>query len=85
MDPTEPQPVVRLLWRDAFYEYEGDGEPHTDYFVVTVGHLIADGPTFLAVASERLPDFTYRAITFIPAESVIELAYLTEGPTYAHR
>jgi hypothetical protein len=73
------QAVVSVLWRDAYYEYEGDGEGHTDYLVVTVGHLISDGPTFLAVASERLPDLTYRAITFIPRESVLELAYLQEG------
>jgi len=80
MDPTEPQPVVRATWRDAYYEYEGDGEGHTDYLVVTVGHLISDGPTFLTIASERLPDLTYRAISHIPAESVLELVYLQEGP-----
>jgi hypothetical protein len=71
--------MVRVLWRDAYFEYEGDGEPHPDYLVVTLGHLIADGPTFVSVAAERLPDGTYRAITYVPRESVLELVHLTEG------
>jgi hypothetical protein len=55
--------VIRVLWRDSYFDFEGDGAARPDCLVTTVGHLVADGPIFLSIAGERLPDGTFRAIT----------------------
>ena len=65
-------PILSVLWRDAYFDEGGDDLPRTDYLVHTVGHLVADGPTFLSIAAERLPEGPYRAITHIPLENVIQ-------------
>ena len=66
--------VVVVTWRDAFFDFDFD-EPEdarADYLVRTVGFVARDGPRFLSLAQEVLPDADgYRAITHIP-RAVIE-------------
>ena len=69
----EPR-LVLVTWRDAFFDFDqkSPSDTRADYLVHTVGFLIADGPTFLSLAQEVLPDDEgYRAVTHIP-RSVVE-------------
>jgi len=78
-------PLVLVVWRDAFFDFDRkpDDEPRTDYLVHTVGFLLSDGPTFLSLAQEVLPDDDgYRAVTHIPlaiVERLTELAPAAEA------
>ena len=46
---------------------------------MTVGFLVREGPRFLTLAQEVLPDGDgFRAVTHIPLESVVDRAELTE-------
>ena len=67
-------PLVVITWRDAWFDFDQDGdeEARADYLVTTVGFVVRDGPRFLSVAQEVLPDGDgYRAVTHIP-RAVIE-------------
>jgi hypothetical protein len=67
-------PLVVITWRDAWFDFDQDGdeEARADYLVTTVGFVVGDGPRFLSVAQEVLPDGDgYRAITHIP-RAVVE-------------
>jgi hypothetical protein len=71
---SDPLPLVLVTWRDAWFDFEEpDGaEPREDYLVSTVGFVVREGPRFLSVAQEVLPDGDgCRAVTHIPL-SVIE-------------
>jgi hypothetical protein len=62
-------PLVMVTWRDAFFDFDKvtADEFRTDYMVNTVGFLVSDGPTFVSLAQEVLPDDEgYRAVTHIP-------------------
>jgi hypothetical protein len=73
-------PLVLVVWRDAFFDFDRkpDEEPRADYLVHTVGFLLSDGPVFVSLAQEVLPnDDGYRAVTHIPlaiVERITELA-----------
>lgn len=61
--------LVRVQWRDAWFEFDGP-EEKDDYLVHTVGFVVKDGPRFLHIASEMLPDDGWRAVTAIPLECI---------------
>lgn len=66
--PPAP-PLVMVTWRDAFFDFDKvtEDEFRADYMVHTVGFLVSDGPTFVSLAQEVLPDDEgYRAVTHIP-------------------
>jgi hypothetical protein len=75
-------PLVVVIWRDAFFDFDqadvDDVRP--DYLVHTVGFLLADGPTFVSLAQEVLPDGDgYRAVTHIPVSIVHRIVRLEPG------
>jgi hypothetical protein len=68
------QPLVLVIWRDAFFDFDQhDPEDcRPDYLVHTVGFLVSEGPRFVSLAQEVLPDGDgFRAVTHIPL-SIIE-------------
>src|SRR4029079_3599590 len=51
-------PMVLVIWRDAFFDFD-QADPddiRPDYLVHTVGFLLAQGPKFVSLAQEVLPD-----------------------------
>jgi len=82
-EPEAPEfPLVLVVWRDAFFDFDRkpDEEPRSDYLVHTVGFMLADGPTFVSLAQEVLPDDDgFRAVTHIPLAIVERLVELTPG------
>jgi hypothetical protein len=67
-------PPVLVIWRDAFFEFDqSDAEDvRPDYLVHTMGFLVAEGPRFVSLAQEILPDGDgFRAVTHIPM-SIVE-------------
>lgn len=86
-EPTEDLeeadfPLVLVTWHDAWFDFE-ESDPQdcrTDYLVRTVGFLVNEGPRFLSIAQEILPDGDgFRAVTHIPRSIVEEVATLTTG------
>ena len=83
-DPTDPPefPLVLVTWRDAWFDFdEPDPEDvRSDYLVRTVGFLLREGPRFVSVAQELLPEGDgFRAVTHIPAAVVENIASLRES------
>ena len=89
LQPVEPEigedaepdfPLVLVTWHDAWFDFE-ETDPQDcrpDYLVRTVGFLVNEGPRFLSIAQEVLPDGDgFRAVTHIPVsiiEAVVALA-----------
>ena len=75
-------PLVLVTWHDAWFDFE-ESDPQdcrTDYLVRTVGFLVNEGPRFLSIAQEILPDGDgFRAVTHIPRSIVEEVTTLTAG------
>jgi hypothetical protein len=67
-------PMVLVIWRDAFFDFD-QADPddiRPDYLVHTVGFLLTQGPKFVSLAQEVLPDGDgFRAVTHIPL-SIVE-------------
>ncbi len=79
-------PLVLVVWRDAFFDFDQRSidERRADYLVRTVGFLLSDGPTFVSLAQEVLPDGEgFRAVTHIPVSLVESLVELAEAPPEA--
>ena len=78
-----PHPLVLVIWRDAYFEFdqhEAD-DVRPDYLVHTVGFLLAEGPRFVTLAQEVLPDGDgYRAVTHIPLAIVERVQRLGPEP-----
>ena len=76
-------PTVLVIWRDAFFDFE-ESDPQdcrTDYLVRTVGFLVNEGPRFLSIAQEILPDGDgFRAVTHIPTSIVERIERLDVRP-----
>ena len=75
-------PLVVVIWRDAFFDFDqADAEDvRPDYLVHTVGFLLSEGPTFVSLAQEVLPDGDgYRAVTHIPISIVHRIVPLQPG------
>jgi hypothetical protein len=74
--PVEPGEISRqdydlvlVEWHDAWFDTDQSGpeDCRPDYLVRTVGFLVGQGPTFLSIAHEVLPDDDgFRAVTHIP-------------------
>jgi hypothetical protein len=67
-------PLALVIWRDAFFDFDqADPEDvRPDYLVHTVGFVLAQGPKFISLAQEILPDGDgFRAVTHIPL-SIVE-------------
>jgi hypothetical protein len=64
------QDVLVVEWRDAHFDFDYT-KTRDDYIVKTIGFLVSEGPVFLSVAQEILPDGDgYRGVTHIPLECV---------------
>ena len=73
-EPDTDFPLVLVEWHDAWFDFDQESpeDCRGDYLVRTVGFLVADGPRFVSVAQEVLPDGDgLRAITHIPV-SIVE-------------
>jgi hypothetical protein len=71
--------LVVVTWRDAWFDF-ADDEVRDDYLVRTVGFVVADGPRFVSVAQELLPDEDgFRAVTHIPRGMITEVRRLDRG------
>jgi hypothetical protein len=80
-EPSDP-PLVEVTWRDAWFEFDQPDpeDSRTDYLVTTVGFLVRQGPRFLSIAQEILPDGDgFRAITHIPLAVVQSIVGSTIG------
>ena len=78
-DPPEFQ-LVLVTWRDAWFDFDEPDpqEARSDYLVNTVGFLVQQGPRFVSVAQEVLPDGDgFRAVTHIPLAVVEKISPLT--------
>jgi hypothetical protein len=72
---------VLVTWHDAWFDF--DQQDHedcrADYLVRTVGFLVDDGPRFVSVAQEILPDGDgFRAVTHIPRSIIEQVRDLAE-------
>jgi hypothetical protein len=80
--PDRPEfPLVLVTWRDAWFDFdEPDPEDaRADYLVTTVGFLVRQGPHFVSIAQEVLPeDDGFRAVTHIPTAVVQTISPLQE-------
>lgn len=73
--------AIRVLWRDAYFDFDGDGASRDDYLVTSVGFLVNDGERFLTIAAEVLPDGDgYRAISHIPRRVIEGITHLKPAP-----
>ena len=70
---------VCIEWVDAVFEFDSAGTPPDAYDVETYGWIIANNLIFTTVASERLPDNQYRAVTHIPSVLIRRIIDLEEG------
>jgi hypothetical protein len=67
-------PLVLVTWRDAWFDFDqgSEDDERPDYLVRTVGFVVREGPRFVSIAQEILPDGDgFRAVTHIPW-SVVE-------------
>jgi hypothetical protein len=75
-------PMVLVIWRDAFFDFDqaDPDDVRPDYLVHTVGFLLAEGPKFVSLAQEVLPDGDgFRAVTHIPLSIVERIVRLDPG------
>ena len=66
-------------WHDAWFDLdlEGPDDCRHDYLVRTVGFLVGEGPRFVSLAQELLPDGEgLRAVTHIPLPIVERIVRL---------
>lgn len=78
-------PLVLVAWHDAWFDLDqtDPDDCRPDYLVRTVGFLVSEGPRFLSIAQEVLPDGDgFRAVTHIPVSIVESVTPLgTNGPS----
>ena len=75
-------PLVLVNWHDAWFDFDQEGpeDSRPDYLVRTVGFLVSDGPRFVSVAQEILPDGDgFRAVTHIPRSIIESISRLEDG------
>lgn len=68
--------LVVATWRDAWFDFDRKpfDEPRPDYIVTTAGFLIDEGPAFLSIAHEILPEGDgWRAVTHVPRAVLVDL------------
>jgi hypothetical protein len=72
-------PLAMVEWHDAWFDLdqEGPDDCRHDYLVRTVGFLVGEGPRFVSLAQELLPDGEgLRAVTHIPLPIVERIVRL---------
>ncbi|HEX5901776.1 MAG TPA: hypothetical protein VF028_01465 [Actinomycetota bacterium] len=72
-------PLVVAEWHDAWFDFEQSTleDLRQAYLVRTVGFLVGEGPRFVSLAQEILPDGEgFRAVTHIPLAMVERLVRL---------
>jgi hypothetical protein len=72
-------PLVVAEWHDAWFDFEQSAlaDLRQAYLVRTVGFLVGEGPRFVSLAQEILPDGEgFRAVTHIPLAIVERLVRL---------
>jgi hypothetical protein len=77
-----PRPLVLVTWRDAWFDFDQalDDDERPDYLVRTVGFVVREGPRFVSIAQELLPDDDgFRAVTHIPWSVVEGIVTLDPG------
>jgi hypothetical protein len=77
-------PLVLVTWHDAFFDFDqaAPEDCRPDYLVRTVGYLVHEGPRFVSIAQEILPDGDgFRAVTHIPRSIVEDVVMLHPEPT----
>jgi hypothetical protein len=75
-------PIVLVTWHDAWFDFDQQDpeDCRSDYLVRTVGFLVGDGPMFVSVAQEVLPDGDgFRAVTHIPCSIIEHVTVLEEA------
>jgi hypothetical protein len=75
----ERYPLVVAEWHDAWFDFEqtAPDDLRLDYLVRTVGFLVSEGPRFVSLAQEILPDGEgFRAVTHIPLPVIERLVRL---------
>ena len=80
-------PLVMVTWHDAWFDFDQTTpeDCRTDYLVRTVGFLLSDGPRFVSVAQEMLPDGDgFRAVTHIPVPIIESVTVLDDPPLAQH-
>jgi hypothetical protein len=85
-ESTEPPdyPLVMVAWHDAYFELDQEAadDCRPDYLVHTVGFLVSEGPRFVSVAQEVLPDGDgFRAVTHVPTSIVERIVPLLASPS----
>ena len=83
--PDIEYPLVLVTWHDAWFDFDQENpeDCRSDYLVKTVGFLVSDGPRFVSVAQEVLPDGEgFRAVTHIPASIIEGITPLTPIPPH---
>ena len=70
MDKATDYPIVEIIWRDAYFQFDSKEASFDDYLVTTVGYLLDMLNGWYSLAAEILPDGEQRAITKIPIETV---------------
>jgi hypothetical protein len=86
LQPESPHyPLAMVEWHDAWFDLDLESLDgcREDYLVRTVGFLVSEGPRFVSLAQEILPDGEgLRAITHIPlpiVERIVRLERSAEG------
>ena len=82
-EPEVEYPLVLVTWHDAWFDFDQENaeDSRSDYLVQTVGFLVSDGPRFVSVAQEVLPDGEgFRAVTHIPASVIEDITHLAPRP-----
>jgi hypothetical protein len=83
-EDLEPEyPLVLVTWHDAWFDFEAadPDDCRPDYLVRTVGFLVSEGPRFLSIAQEVLPDGDgFRAVTHIPVSIIEQVTTLAAAP-----
>jgi hypothetical protein len=80
LQPESPHyPLAMVEWHDAWFDLDLESPEgcRQDYLVRTVGFLVSEGPRFVSLAQEILPDGEgLRAITHIPLPIVERIVRL---------
>jgi hypothetical protein len=87
---TDPAgyPLVVAEWHDAWFDFEQSTleDLRQAYLVRTVGFLVGEGPRFVSLAQEILPDGEgFRAVTHIPLAIVERFVRLDGWEHSEHR
>jgi hypothetical protein len=87
LDGIPELPLVMVTWHDAWFDFDqtDPDDCRPDYLVRTVGFLLSDGPRFVSVAQEMLPDGDgFRAVTHIPVPIIESVTLLSDAPLAQH-